>query len=72
MFKETQQTTSANDDEIIDTLKNRRKRNPKWTVKEVPHFDGDPNEWVKQIKSMEDIMGQIGYKNKIESQVMVT
>ena len=70
MFKETQQTTSTHaNDNTTKTLTSARNQKPKFTVKEVPKFDGDPKKWVKWIKSTEAFMGQTGYKTIMESQV---
>ena len=52
MFKETQHATSKHaNDETTETIKSERNRKPKYTVKEVLKFDGDPKKWVKWIKA---------------------
>ena len=72
-LKKSQDTTNVREnDDTTDALKDTIKWKPKWTVKEVTSFDGDPKKWVKQIKSIEAIMGQTCNKNIMESQEALT
>ena len=46
MFRDLHTINKPSDDSDEETRVNTRKRKPKWSVKEVPLFDGNPKNWV--------------------------
>ena len=46
MFIALRTTNMPSDDSTANVQAHKRKRKPKWSVKEVPKFDGCPKNWV--------------------------
>ena len=56
ILKESQETSSTHvEDETAKKIKSTRKRKPKWIVKEVPSFYGNPNKWVNRKKTRDPL-----------------
>ena len=69
ILKETQHAINMHfNGNIIEKPNNKRKRELKWSCKEVTSFYGNPNKYAKQI-NMEAIIGCTCYKTIMESQM---